>query len=136
MVIRYGMAILGLLFLPIRDVEAAREAVYGLERVKIVNVFDPNARPERLLLVSGSLKLTGGFPGGNVWEVVSYIPQRTAAPKSDYGIFHVVGNRLVFYSFQTLSTYLGTIEENGEQIEIQKVSREGRAQTEVWYLVR
>jgi hypothetical protein len=83
-------------------VEAASEAIYGLEFVKIERVYDPNARPEKLLLVSGSLKLTRGLRG-NVWEMVTYIPQRTAAPRTDRGHFQSVGNRILLF----LTSHLG-----------------------------
>lgn len=115
-------------------VSGASEAVYGLEFVKIERVYDPGSRPERLLLVSGSLKLTGGLRG-NVWEMVTYIPQRTAAPRTDRGHFRVVGNRILLYSHLTMGTYTGTIIEDGDRITIDKVSR-GRSQSEVWYIVR
>jgi hypothetical protein len=115
-------------------VSGASEAVYGLEFVKIERVYDPDSRPEILLLVSGSLKLTGGLRG-NVWEMVTYIPQRTAAPRTDRGHFRVVGNRILLYSYLTSGTYTGTIIEDGDRIRIDKVSR-GRSQSEVWYIVR
>jgi len=116
-------------------VSAASEAIYGLEFVKIERVYDPNALPERLLLVSGALKLTGGLRG-NVWEMVTYIPRRTAAPRSDRGHFRVVGNQMLMFSHLTMSTYRGRILDNGEKIVIDKVAQGGRTQTEVWYIVR
>ena len=136
MLIRCGILIVGILFLAIRDLPGAQERIYGLEHVKIVNVFDINRRPERLSLVSGSLKLAGGIPGGNVWEMLTYIPHKAVAPKSDYGIFRMVGNRIVFYSFQMGTSYIGKVLENGEFMEIQKLSWGGRSQTEIWYFVR
>lgn len=115
--------------------DAASEAVYGLEFVKIDRVFDPDARPEQLLLVSGSLKLTGGLRG-NTWEMVTYIPQRTAAPRTDRGHFTARGGRLFFFSHLTFGTYNGRIIEGGDRIVIDKVARDGRSQREVWYIVR
>ena len=114
---------------------AASEAVYGLEFVKIDRVYDPDARPEQLLLVSGSLKLTGGVRG-NTWEMVTYIPQRTAAPRTDRGHFRNIGGRLLFYSHLTFGTYTGRIIDDGDRIVIDKVARDGRSQREVWYIVR
>ncbi len=137
MKLRATSVILGLLaLLPAENLEGASEQVYGLESVKIERIFDPNARPERLLLVSGSLKLVGGYPRGNVWEAVTYIPQRAAAPKSDYGIFQAVGDRIYFYSFVSFSTYTGTVTGNGGRIVITKINRVGQSQTEVWYIER
>ena len=115
---------------------AAPINVFGLESVKLDRVFDPDARPEFLRLVSGSLKLTGGTQRGNVWEAVIYVPQRTAAPRSDRGIYVSAGNLFRFYSFLTFGTYTGKISEDGEQFVIRKVTRDGRSQTEVWYIVR
>lgn len=122
--------------LPAGDARGAQVTVFGLESIRIEQVFDPNARPERLLLVSGSLKLVGGYPGGNAWHSVSHIPQRAAAPKSDYGIFQAAGDRMLFYSFVSFSSYTGTVSDNGERIVIRKINRGGQSQTEVWYLVR
>lgn len=132
---RILISILLLSFYHQTPVSAASEAIYGLEFVKIERVYDPNALPERLLLVSGSLKLTGGLRG-NVWEMVTYIPRRTAAPRTDWGHFRVVGNRMLMFSFLTFSTYSGRIIENGNRIVIDKVARNGRSQSEVWYIVR
>ena len=84
--------------------------------------------------MSGSLKLTGGLRG-NVWEMVTYIPQRTAAPRTDRGHFRVFGNRILLYSHLTMGTFAVTIIEDGDRITIAKVSR-GRSQSEVWYIVR
>ena len=117
-------------------IDGAEERIYGLESAKFERIFDPNARPQRLLLVSGTLKLVGGYPGGNVWEAVTYIPQRTAAPRSDYGIFSAAGDRILFYSFVSFSSYAGTVRGGGDRIEIQKISRNGQSQTEIWYLER
>jgi len=118
------------------DAPAATSRVYGLEAVRLERVFDPNPRPERLLLVSGSLKLTGNAPSGNTWEAVTYIPQRTAAPRSDRGFFQLDGNRIQLYSLLTFASYTGQISPDGERLVLTKVSRGGRAQHEVWYLVR
>ena len=131
-----GVPALLILVLLTGNLWAAGEAVYGLESVKFTNVFDPSARPERLLLVSGSLKLTGGLRRGNVWETEIYIPQRAAAPRSDRGIFQVAGNQIRFYSFVTFAHYAGVVDASGERITIQKINRFGQSQTEVWYLVR
>ena len=117
------------------QVDAASEAVYGLEFVKIERVYDPDARPQRILLVSGSLKLTGGLRG-NVWEMVTYIPQRTAAPRTDHGHFKRIGNRLQLYSHLTFGTYSGRIIEEGDRLAIDKIARDGQSQSEVWYIVR
>jgi len=111
---------------------AARISVYGLESVRFDNIADPNARPEQLRLVSGSLKLTGN----NKWEMVSYIPRRTAAPKSDYGVYYTIGNRLFFYSLLTFSSHYGTRDDQAGQISITKINRGGQSQREVWYIVR
>ena len=113
----------------------ASEAVYGLESVRLDRVYDPDARPELLLLVSGSLKLTGGIRG-NVWESVTYIPQRTAAPRTDRGHFTFRGGRLLFYSHLTFGTYVGFVTADGERLVINKVARDGRSQREVWYIGR
>ncbi len=118
------------------DVEGAEERIYGLESAKFERIYDPDARPQRLLLVSGTLKLVGGYPKGNVWEAVTYVPRRAAAPRSDYGIFTTAGDRILFYSFVSFSSYAGTIRGGGERIEIQKISRSGQSQTEIWYLER
>lgn len=112
--------------------EAARISIYGLESVRIDNVYDPTVRPERLRLVSGSLKLTGR----NKWEMVSYIPRRTAAPRSDYGVYRTTGNRLAFYSLLTFSTYYGLIDAQAGRIQITKINKSGQSQREVWYIVR
>lgn len=127
----YALLILGLS----GTVHCASEAVYGLEFVKIDRVYDPDARPEKLLLVSGSLKLTGGL-AGNTWEMVTYIPQRTAAPRTDRGHFKYVRGRLLFYSHLTYGTYSGRIIDDGDRLVIDKVSKGGRSQSEVWYIVR
>tara|TARA_A100001037_G_scaffold260184_2_gene248385 strand:+ start:372 stop:770 length:399 start_codon:yes stop_codon:yes gene_type:complete len=116
-------------------VDGSSEVVFGLEKVKLDRIYDPDARPEHLLLVSGSLKLTGGLRG-NVWETVTYIPQRTAAPRTDRGHFRKVGNRLLFYSHLTCGTYQGLVIEKGERLLINRVARDGRSQSEVWYIVR
>lgn len=113
---------------------AATERVYGLEFVRIDRVYDPDARPQRLLLVSGSLKLTGSVQG--TWEMVTYIPQRTAAPRTDRGHFRAVGGGLRLYSHLTFGTYSARIIEDGGRIVIDKVARDGRSQSEVWYIVR
>jgi hypothetical protein len=115
--------------------EAALEAVYGLEFVKMERVYDPAARPEQLLLVSGSLKLTGGLRG-NLWEMITYIPQKTASPRTDRGHFQSWGDQLKFFSHLTFGTYTARIIENGDRIVINKVARDGRSQREVWYIVR
>jgi len=129
--------LLALLLLPgLPGSDAAEEAIYGLEAVKLELVYDPNPRPERLLLVSGSLKLVGGLRRGNVWQAVTYIPQRTAAPRTDHGVFRAVGDRVLFYSFLSFGTYQGRILSGGEQLEIVKISKDGRSQTETWYIGR
>jgi hypothetical protein len=115
--------------------DAASEAVYGLEFVKVERVYDPDARPEQLLLVSGSLKLTGGLRG-NLWEMITYIPQKTAAPRTDRGHFKSRGDQLMFFSLLTFGTYIARIIENGDRIVINKVAQDGRSQREVWYIVR
>jgi len=132
---RVFLIIISLVFIGPSGVTAASEAVYGLERFKIDRVYDPNARPEVLLLVSGSLKLTGGV-SGNTWEMVTYVPQQTASPRSDRGHFQRIGNRLRFYSHLTFGSYTGRVVDGGKQILIDKVARDGRSQSEVWYIVR
>jgi len=112
----------------------ATQVVYGLESVKFERVLDPNARPVRLRLVSGILKLTGEHYGANTWETVTHIPRKTAAPRSDYGIFVRAGNQFRLYSFLTFSTYTGTLTPDGEWLSIQKVNRYGQSQTETWLL--
>ena len=125
-----------LLLLSLADgVKAAQEAVYGLGYVKTERVYDPDARTERFLLVSGSLKLTGGL-SGNLWEMVTYVPQKTAAPRTDRGHFARRGNTLRFYSHLTFGTYTGLIIEDGDRLKIEKRARDGRSQSEVWYIVR
>ena len=120
-----------LLLLSLVDgVKAAQEAVYGLEYVKTERVYDPDARTERFLLVSGSLKLTGGL-SGNLWEMVTYVPQKTAAPRTERG--HYTRR---FYSHLTFGTYTGLIIEDGDRLKIEKRARDGRSQSEVWYIVR
>ena len=114
---------------------AARETIFGLEKVIIDGVFDPNAPTERMLLVSGSLKLVGMVRGGNTWQTVTYIPQRAAVPRSDYGIFQRVGNTLVFYSYITFSQFTGQIQPDGERVVINRFGN-GKRQRETWYLVR
>ena len=112
--------------------EAARITVYGLQSVRFDNLIDPSARPERLQIVSGSLK----FTGRNKWEKVTYIPRQTAAPKSDYGIYTTVGNRIYFYSLLTFSTYYGLRDDAAGEIYITKINRQGQSQRETWYIVR
>ncbi|MDP6040257.1 MAG: hypothetical protein QGG64_17025 [Candidatus Latescibacteria bacterium] len=124
--------ILGILSWP---VDAARETIFGLEKVVITGVFDPNARTERMLLVSGSLKLVGMGRGGNTWQTVTYIPQRTAVPRSDHGIFQRIGNILVFYSHITFTTFTGEIQPDGERLVVDRFGN-GKRQRETWYLVR
>ncbi len=132
-----AFAILAFLMLPgAAPLDAASEAIYGLDQVKLERVYDPNSRPERLMLVSGNLKLVGGLRRGNVWQAVIYIPQRTAAPRTDHGVFRAVGDQVLFYSFLTFGTYRGTILEGGERLQIVKISKDGRSQTETWYLDR
>lgn len=117
--------------------DAAKETIFGLEKVVITGVYDPYAPPERLLLVSGSLKLVGMGRDGNTWQTVTYIPQRPAAPRSDYGTFKRIGNHLVFYSHITFNQFIGTIQPNGERLLIDRFNaRLGKRQQEVWYLVR
>ncbi|HCR19612.1 MAG TPA: hypothetical protein DIU35_19220 [Candidatus Latescibacteria bacterium] len=128
--------ILAFLFLSANNAMAAGEAIYGLESVKIENVFDPNARPERLRLVSGSLKLVGGAARGNVWKAELYVPHRAAAPKSDHGIFWVANDQLYLYSLISFSSYTATLAQEGERLVIKKFNSRGEAQTEVWYFVR
>ena len=132
----FKIAILTFQVLFAGDLWAAGESIYGLESVKFTRVFDPDPRPERLLLVSGSLKLAGGYPRGNTWEAVTYVPQRTAAPRTDYGIFKVTGNFIRFYSFVSFATYRGRVNEEADRISITKIDGAGRSQTETWYLVR
>lgn len=134
--IRKLVLVLGVLLLCVQEVGGAREVVFGLDSVTITGVFDPNAWSQRLLLVSGSLKLTGGYLQGNVWETVTYVPQRPAAPRSDRGIFQVGGNRIQFFSFLTFSTFYGTVTNNGEKIVIERVNNAGQKQTEVWTFER
>ncbi len=122
-------------FLPAGMAQGAQELIYGLESIKIENVFDPNTRPERLMLVSGSLKLVGS-PRGNAWKAVMYIPRRSPVPKSDYGIFKGAGDQMRFYSFITFSSYTARVVEDGNRIVIEKINRDGQSQTEVWYRVR
>jgi hypothetical protein len=117
-------------------IDGAEERIYGLESAKFERIFDPDALPQRLLLVSGTLKLVGGHQRGNVWEAVTYIPQRAAAPRSDYGIFTTAGDRILFYSLVSFTSYAGTVRGGGERIEIQKINRNGQSQTEIWYLER
>ena len=114
--------------------DSAMITVYGLESAVFDRIFDPDARPEELRLVSGSLKLVGQMKG--TWEAVAYIPQTAAAPRSDRGIFTRFGNRIVFYSWLTFSRYAGEILEDGERIQIAKLNRFGQSQTETWYLGR
>ena len=117
--------------------EAARETIFGLEKVVITGVYDPNSLPERLLLVSGSLKLVGMGRGGNTWHTVTYIPQRPAVPRSDHGVFRRFGNILVFYSHITFGSFTGTIQPDGERLVIDRFNaRVGKRQQEVWSLVR
>ena len=124
-------------FVCIGSVEAAKETIFGLEKVVITGVDDPNARPERLLLVSGSLKLVGMGRDGNTWQTVTYIPQRPAAPRSDYGTFKRFGNQLIFYSYITFNQFVGTIQPDGERLIIDRYNaRAGKRQQETWYLVR
>ena len=117
--------------------DAARETIFGLEKVVITGVYDPYAYPERMLLVSGSLKLVGMGRNGNTWQTVTYIPQRAAAPRSDYGVFRRFGNTLVFYSHITFGRFTGTIQPDGERLVVDRFNaRLGKRQQEVWYLVR
>ena len=117
--------------------EAARETIFGLERVTITGVFDPNAPTERLLLVSGSLKLVGMGPTGNTWQTVTHIPQRPAAPRSDYGTFKRVGNQFIFYSYITFSQFTATFQPDDDRLLIDRYNpKAGKRQQEVWYLVR
>ncbi|GEM_PF-1077304 len=118
-------------------IEAAKETIFGLEKVVITGVYDPNAQPERLLLVSGSLQLVGMGRDGNTWQTLTYIPQRPAAPRSDHGTFKRVGNQLIFYSYITFNQFIGTIQPDGERLLIDRFNaRSGKRQQEVWYLVR
>ncbi len=114
----------------------AQERVYGLESVKITQVFDPNAPPNMMMLVSGSLKLVGGGPEGSVWHTVTYIPQRPAVPRHDYGLFQVVGNQIIFFSILTYTRFLGTVHDNSEKITLTRVNTQGQEQSESWYFVR
>ena len=123
---------LALMVAPCPVAEAATIRIYGLESVRFDNVYDPGARPEQLRLVSGSLKLTGS----NKWEMVSHIPRRSAAPKSDYGIYYQAADRLFFYSFLTYSHHTGIVDPAAGEIRITKISRTGESQHEVWYIVR
>jgi hypothetical protein len=117
--------------------EAARETIFGLEKVVITGVYDPHSLPERLLLVSGSLKLVGMGRDGNTWQTVTYIPQRAAVPRSDHGVFRRFGNTVVFYSHITFGRFIGTIQPDGERLVIDRFNaRLGKRQQEVWYLVR
>lgn len=116
------------------SVDSATIMVYGLESASFDRLFDPDARPELLLLVSGNLKMVGDRKG--TWEAVTYIPQRAAAPRSDRGIFTRVGDRIVFYSWLTFSRYAGEVLEDGERIQVTKLNRFGQSQTETWYLGR
>lgn len=119
------------------QVEAARETIFGLEKVVITGVYDPFAPPERLLLVSGSLKMVGMGRNGNTWQTVTYIPQRPAVPRSDYGTFQRVGNTIVFYSYITFNRFFGTIQPDGERLLIDRFNaKTGKRQQEIWYLVR
>jgi len=112
--------------------DAATFKVYGLESVRFNNVLDPGERPERLRIVSGGLKLTGR----NRWEMVTYIPRRTAAPRSDHGVYRIVGNRIFLYSFLSFSTYTGTVDNANGRLSISKINASGQAQHEVWYIVQ
>ena len=137
-----------------------------MEEVTLDRLFDPSSRPERLVIVSGSLKMVGGNQG--TWASVSHIPimevpallhnprptlsdgrgdtdlvvalngriRRTAAPRSDRGLYTRFGNRVAFYSFLTGSTYQGEIFDQGDQMVIRKQSRAGLSQTETYYLGR
>jgi hypothetical protein len=121
----------------VRDVQAGKETIFGLERVVITGVYDPFAVPERLLLVSGSLKLVGMGREGNTWQTVTYVPQRPAAPRSDYGTFRRVGNQLVFFSFITFGQFVGILQPDGERLVVDRFNaRSGKRQEETWYLVR
>ena len=133
---RYIFAVCGLLLLLSGPVGGAKQSIYGLQSVKFERVYDPNARPIRLRLVSGILKLTGGHSRTNMWEAVTFIPRATAAPKSDYGIYWQAGDRLMFYSLLTFSSYSGRVAGGGEWLVIEKVNRYGQSQTEVWYFSR
>ena len=125
-----------LLLMPVfpQSADSASITVYGLESATFDRIFDPDARPEQLLLVSGSLKLIGQAKG--TWEAITYIPQNAAAPRSDRGVFTRVGTRVVFYSWLTFSRYGGEILEDGEKIRMTKLNRFGQSQTETWYLGR
>ena len=54
-----------LLLMPVfpQSADSASITVYGLESATFDRIFDPDARPEQLLLVSGSLKLIGQAKG-------------------------------------------------------------------------
>ncbi len=126
--------ILILLMLVLPSVEPATITVYGLEAATFERLFDPDARSEHVLLVSGSLKMIGDAKG--TWEAVTFISQRSAAPRSDRGVFTKVGAQIVFYSWLTFSRYAGEILDEGEGLRIRKINRFGQAQTETWYLGR
>ena len=79
--------------------------------------------------------MVGMGRGGNTWQTVTYIRRRTAVPRSDYGIFQRIGNRLVFYSYITFSQFTGEIQPNGERVVIDRFGN-GKRQRETWYLVR
>jgi hypothetical protein len=128
--------ILAVILMSFVDVRAAGEAIFGLESVKIENVFDPGVRPERLRLVSGSLKLVGGTVRGNVWKAELHIPHRAAAPKSDHGIFWVANDQLYLYSLISFSSFTATLIQDGERLVVKKFTSQGESQTEVWYFVR
>jgi hypothetical protein len=130
------LLILAAFLIPGSDVGAAGEAIYGLESVKLENVLDPNARPERLRLVSGSLKLVGGRIRGNVWKAELHIPHKAAAPKSDHGVFWATNDQLYFYSLVSFSSFSATIAQGGERLVIRKFTSQGQSQTEIWYFVR
>ena len=118
------------------DVGSAHVTVFGLDSVVITGVLDPYAPPQRLSLSSGSLKLTGGYPGGNIWQTVTFVPQRPAAPRSDHGIFKARGNQIQFYSLLTFSKFYGTVSNNGEKIVIERISPAGQKQVEIWTFER
>ena len=132
--LRFYLTILILLMQAVSVAESATITVYGLDSATFERLFDPNARPQQLLLVSGSLKLIGGSKG--TWETVTYIPRKSTAPTSDRGVFTRVGTRIVFYSWLTFSRYAGEILEEGERLRVSKVNRFGQSQTETWYLGR
>ena len=63
-------------------VDGSSEVVFGLEKVKLDRIYDPDARPEHLLLVSGSLKLTGGLRGNGAhfcWNNLGLLLQQFEA---------------------------------------------------------